>query len=395
MSLINDMLQELDARGAPNALPKSSQVKAIAPAARNAKRLILMLGIVLLAVLLAGLALLWYRQHSAQSAPMVTSASKLAAGSSAASVAQAVENEARAAQARASASSKNAPAAGEGAANSEAVLVGSLKIDSSLSNVPSLASPPARVAEAPMPAPTPTPTPAQKTALKVDNKLAQESLASNPSKLASAANSAPSKMHIAQASNSPQQRAENEYRKANQLVQQGRQLEALLTLEQALLQDPLHHAARQSLVGVLINLNRPDEAIKRLQQGLQQDPSHTLFASLLARLQAERGDVHAAIDTMYSSLPMAGGQAEFQALLAGLLQRDKRHKVAAEHYQAALKIQPENGVWWMGLGISLQAENRQAASMEAFLKAKNSNNLTPQLLAFVEQKLAQLQAQMK
>ena len=91
-----------------------------------------------------------------------------------------------------------------------------------------------------------------------------------------------------------------------------------------------------------------------------------MFASLLARLQAERGDVHGAIETMYSSLPMAGGQAEFQALLAGLLQRDKRHKVAAEHYQAALKIQPENGVWWMGLGISLQAENRQAASIEAF-----------------------------
>ena len=276
MSLINDMLQELDARGAPNALPKSSQVKAIAPAARNSKRnskrLILILGIVLLTVLFVSLALLWYHQHSAQSAPSVTSASKLANASTAASVAQAVENEARAAQARTAVSSTSAPAAGEGAANSEAVLVGSLKIDSSLSNVPSRPSPLARAAEMPTPAPT------QKTALKVENKPAQENL---PSNLASAASSAPSKMQIAQASNSPQQRAENEYRKANQLLQQGRQLEALLALEQALLQDPLHHAARQSLVGVLINLNRPDEAMKRLQQGLQQDPQPYLVCQFV------------------------------------------------------------------------------------------------------------------
>jgi MSHA biogenesis protein MshN len=44
----------------------------------------------------------------------------------------------------------------------------------------------------------------------------------------------------------------------------------------------------------------------------------------------------------------------------------------------------------MGLGISLQAENRLQEAKEAFSRAKMSNTLTPELQAFVDQKLAQL-----
>ena len=44
----------------------------------------------------------------------------------------------------------------------------------------------------------------------------------------------------------------------------------------------------------------------------------------------------------------------------------------------------------MGLGISLQAENRTADAHEAFARAKATNTLTPELQAFVEQKLQQL-----
>jgi MSHA biogenesis protein MshN len=44
----------------------------------------------------------------------------------------------------------------------------------------------------------------------------------------------------------------------------------------------------------------------------------------------------------------------------------------------------------MGLGISLQAEKRNAEALEAFQKSKASGTLVPELLAFVERKLQQL-----
>jgi MSHA biogenesis protein MshN len=45
----------------------------------------------------------------------------------------------------------------------------------------------------------------------------------------------------------------------------------------------------------------------------------------------------------------------------------------------------------MGLGISLQALNRNSEAQEAFRRAKSSNTLNPELQAFVDQRLKQLQ----
>jgi len=88
-------------------------------------------------------------------------------------------------------------------------------------------------------------------------------------------------------------------------------------------------------------------------------------------------------------LPYAAELPDYQAFLAALLQREGRNKEAIEHYLLALRKVPGSGVWLMGLGISLQAENRQTEAQEAFLRAKASNTLSPDLLAFVEQQLKQ------
>lgn len=189
----------------------------------------------------------------------------------------------------------------------------------------------------------------------------------------------------------PQQRAENEYRKSIVLMQQGRVTESIAGLEQAIQIDPAHASARQTLVGLLIESKRQDEAVRKLQDGLNLDPRQAGMAMILARLQVEKGDVHSGTETLQRSLPHAVERADYRAFLAALLQREGRHKEAIEHYMMVLRKSPQTGVWWMGLGISLQAENRGADAQEAFSRAKATNSLTPELLAFVEQKLKQLQ----
>jgi MSHA biogenesis protein MshN len=184
------------------------------------------------------------------------------------------------------------------------------------------------------------------------------------------------------------QRAEGAYRGALASLQEGRVNEAIAALQKALQVDPRHDAARQTLVGLLIENRRSDEAIRQLQLGLTFDARQPALAMLLARLQIERGE--SGIETLTRTLPYAAGNAEYQALLAGALQRQQRHREAAEQYQAALRTQPHNAVWWMGLGISLLAEKRNAEAQDAFQKAKASGTLSPELQAFVERKLGQL-----
>jgi MSHA biogenesis protein MshN len=184
------------------------------------------------------------------------------------------------------------------------------------------------------------------------------------------------------------QRAEGEYRRALIALQDGRMTETVAALEQALRIDPGHEAARQTLVGLLIEAKRSDEAIRHLQAGLALDARQPALAMLLARLQIERGG--SGIDTLTRTLPYAGNNADYHAFLAGALQREQRHREAAEQYQAALRSAPANGVWWMGLGMSLQAEKRNSEALEAFQRARASGTLSAELLAFVERRLQQL-----
>jgi MSHA biogenesis protein MshN len=184
------------------------------------------------------------------------------------------------------------------------------------------------------------------------------------------------------------QRAEGEYRRALNALQDGRMTETVAALEQALRLDPGHEAARQTLVGLLIEAKRLDEAMRHLQAGLAMDARQPALAMLLARLQIERGG--SGIETLTRTLPYAGNNADYHAFLAGALQREQRHREAAEQYQVALRAAPGNGVWWMGLGMSLQADKRNAEALEAFQHARASGTLGPELQAFVERRLQQL-----
>jgi MSHA biogenesis protein MshN len=188
----------------------------------------------------------------------------------------------------------------------------------------------------------------------------------------------------------PRERAEAELRRASAALSQGRSADAILALHASLAEDATFDAARQTLAGVLIEQKRFDEAQKLLQDALATRPSQTGFAMLLARMQLDRGDSAGAVATMSRSLPYATDNAEFLGFSAALMQRAGRQQEAVEQYRAALRLKPDAAVWWMGLGISLQAAEHNADALVAYRRALSSGSLSPELQAFVEQRIKQV-----
>lgn len=192
---------------------------------------------------------------------------------------------------------------------------------------------------------------------------------------------------------SPQQQSDNLYRQAVVQVQQGHGGEARKLLQRALALEPLNVRVRQLLVGLLVEGGNLDEASEQLREGLRLSPDQSGFAMTLARLQLESGDAKTALRTLEQGLKSAGDDPAYHAFYAAVQQRDERHEEAMRHYLVALRSDPSEPTWLVGIGISLQALGKNADAVEAFARARDTGRLNPQLARFVDQRLGQLARQ--
>jgi MSHA biogenesis protein MshN len=188
---------------------------------------------------------------------------------------------------------------------------------------------------------------------------------------------------------SPQGQAEAEYRRAQGLLAQGSLVEAEMALSQALRLVPEHANARQALFALLVEQGRKDEAKGVLEAGLAILPGHSTWAMNIARLQMEKNDAVGAWETLQRSLGSAQNNGEYRAFCGTVLQRLGRAKDAIEHFHAALRINPGEGRWWLGLALVLESAGHPAEAREAYARAKGAGNLPADLAAFAEQKSRQ------
>jgi len=193
---------------------------------------------------------------------------------------------------------------------------------------------------------------------------------------------------------SPEQTANSNYQQALIYLQQGRVSESETYLEKVLEFNPAHHEARLTLASLLLDNKRLNDAKDVLNTGLQIAPEQNEFRIALARLQVNAGDQAAAFSTLEQGLPYAGNRADYYAFLATLLQRSGQHDAAITHYTKAIAIENNTGSvktnTLVGLGISLQAIGKLENAQQAFVRAQQIGSLSPALASFVDQQLKKI-----
>jgi MSHA biogenesis protein MshN len=186
------------------------------------------------------------------------------------------------------------------------------------------------------------------------------------------------------------QQSDNLYLQAISLMQQSRDAEAQDALTKAIRANPSNHNARQLSAILLADAGRNKEAEALLQDGLNISPGHSDFSIKLARLQFADGDKEKALATMQQGLPKAGKDPEYNAFYAALLQNQGRHDEAVQHYITALRSNPSNPNWLIGVGISLKAIGKKSDAAEAFQRAINTGELSTKVAQYAAQQLKQI-----
>ena len=189
----------------------------------------------------------------------------------------------------------------------------------------------------------------------------------------------------------PGEQAQAEFGRAVKLLNQGRVSEAEQALAGAISIDPSQAPARQALISLLVDQRRLDEAQRLLREGLRLDPTQVQFTTLLARIYVERDDYDKALGVLRACKGDVSRDAEYNSLLGAVLQRMARPAEAADAYRAALRAAPQAGAAWIGLGLSLAAQDHRPEAAEAFRRAVATGSLSQEVKDYAEQQLQRLQ----
>jgi MSHA biogenesis protein MshN len=186
---------------------------------------------------------------------------------------------------------------------------------------------------------------------------------------------------------SPAERAEIEYRRGILAQRQGNPDEAVARYRAALEDYPEHAAARQTLAAFLIDAKQYDEAEDLLRKGMALAPVRLASTLALARLKVERNQAPAALDLLLKNAEAGERSAEYQGFAGALFNRAGRAPEAVDHYRAATRLAPNEGRWWAGLGIALEAAGKGSDAREACQKARTLPGLPADLAQHIEQRM--------
>ncbi|MBW8329833.1 MAG: tetratricopeptide repeat protein [Thiobacillus sp.] len=182
---------------------------------------------------------------------------------------------------------------------------------------------------------------------------------------------------------SPEAEAQQHYDDAQALRRAGKQDAAMGKYRQALERNPGMTGARLQLAGLLQAKGQADAALELLKAGFELRADDGL-AIAAGRQLADLGQREAALDWLQRG--QAGLRPADHALMGALLSQGHRHEEASRAYQRALAADPGQGGWLLGLGVSLEAQGRSDEARTAYRAALDRGQFKPEVTQFLRER---------
>ena len=172
---------------------------------------------------------------------------------------------------------------------------------------------------------------------------------------------------------------------AQALRRSGKVDAAIGKYRQALERDPGMRNARIQLAALLQESGQADAALSVLKTGYAQQPDDRL-AIAAGRLLADQGQGEEALNWLARA--REGMRPAEHALMGALLLQTQAYEEAVREYQRALAADPRQGGWLLGLGLALEALGRADEARMAYRDALERGEFKPDVIRFLRQKTA-------
>lgn len=195
-------------------------------------------------------------------------------------------------------------------------------------------------------------------------------------------------MSIARRQLSAPELAEQKFKQAEQalLLNQVQKAESLF--EEVLLLTPQNNQARQQLAALWFGRQDYQAAINLLQQGISQAPNNIDFRLMQARIFQRQGNFRGAYDVLREKAQTPN--VDYQALLANAAQQSQQFSAAIDAYQFLVQAQPQQAKWLLGLAVAYDSNSQFEQALLAYKQAVQQGGLSATTLNFAKQRLQEL-----
>ncbi|GAB2669073.1 tetratricopeptide repeat protein [Vibrio panuliri] len=163
---------------------------------------------------------------------------------------------------------------------------------------------------------------------------------------------------------------------------------AISHFNDALRYTPRDSEVRQTLAALFYGKGEVRKSVDLLQQGIALAQDDQSLRIAMAKLLIKEQQTSAAL-TPLVYLP-SHPNSEYLSLRAALAQKSGQDDVALESYQLLVQLEPQNGRWWLGLGIQQERAFELDKAQKSYQQALNKVGLSSQSQQFIRDRLALL-----
>lgn len=156
-------------------------------------------------------------------------------------------------------------------------------------------------------------------------------------------------------------------------------------------ESPQHQMAHYLLAQTYSQLDQVEEAKVVLARLLGMAPANSDASALMARLLLTTGDSDSATNVLSAAITQNPAHVESLALLGALYQEQTRYDKAANIYTKLVAAEPNIGQWWLGLGIALDQLLKSKDALLAYKRALALGGIDAAAGQYAQQRIKELE----